>query len=71
MITEKIGLRIKQLRNEKGISQEQLALNCDIDRTYMSGVESGKRNITVKNLEKILNTLNISFSEFFDSDLFR
>lgn len=65
MITETIGNRIKELRKEKGISQEKLALNAELDRTYVAGVESGKRNPSVKSLEKILIALDVSFEDFF------
>ncbi|WP_461815888.1 helix-turn-helix domain-containing protein [Faecalimonas sp.] len=65
MITEKVGLRIKQLRSQQGISQEKLALKAEIDRTYLAGVEQGRRNPSIKSLEKIINALEISFSDFF------
>ncbi len=65
MITEKVGLRIKELRNEEGISQEKLALKANIDRTYLAGAEIGKRNLSLKSLEKIINALDISFEFFF------
>lgn len=65
MILSKVGQRIKMLRNEKGISQEKLADKADLDRTYLAGVELGKRNPSIKSLEKILNALEISFSDFF------
>ena len=55
MITEKVGLRIKALRNESGITQEKLALKAEVDRTYLAGAEIGKRNISLKSLEKIIN----------------
>ncbi len=65
MILSQVGLRIKNLRNEKNISQEKLADIADIDRTYLAGVELGKRNPSLKSLEKILNALEISFADFF------
>lgn len=65
MITERIGERIKELRTNIGLSQEKFALKIDMDRTYFASVESGKRNISIINLEKIINGLEISFSEFF------
>jgi transcriptional regulator with XRE-family HTH domain len=65
MITEKVGNRIKEIRKEKGISQEKLALKAELDRTYIAGVESGKRNLSIKSLEKILNALEVSFENFF------
>lgn len=52
MITQKFGQRIKFLRNERGISQEKFALSIDMDRTYYASVESGKRNISINNIEK-------------------
>ena len=64
-ILRKIGLNIKELRKLKGFSQEDFALKCGLDRTYISGVENGKRNVAIINLEKILSNLDISFSDFF------
>ena len=65
MITEKVGQRIKQLRKERELSQEKLALKAELDRTYLAGAELGKRNISLKSLEKIVNALNVSFENFF------
>lgn len=66
MITDKIGLRIKELRNSLGLSQEKLALKAEIDRTYLAGIEQGKRNPSIKNLEKIIDALEVTFGEFFE-----
>ena len=49
------------------MSQQKLATKAEIDRTYLTGVEAGKRNISIKNLEKILKALGISFEDFFES----
>ncbi len=65
MITEKIGARIRERRNELGISQEKLALKAEVDRTYLAGVETGKRNISLKSLEKIVSALGVTFEELF------
>lgn len=65
MITEVIGKRIKEIRSEKGISQEKLALKAELDRTYVAGVENGKRNPSIKSLEKIINALDTNFEYFF------
>lgn len=65
-ITEQVGLRIKCLRSKAGVSQEKLALKADLDRTYLAGVESGKRNITISSLEKIVVALDCSMKDFFD-----
>ncbi len=66
-IRKMIGLRIRELRNQTELSQEKFALKIDMDRTYFASVESGKRNISIINLEKIINGLNMSFSDFFTS----
>lgn len=60
---KKVGLNIRQVRKEKGMSQESLALAADLDRSYVGGVERGERNIAVINLKKIAEALNVSLSE--------
>lgn len=65
MITKRFGQRIKNLRTEKGISQEKFALSIDMDRTYYASVESGKRNISLNNIYKIANGLNLTLEELF------
>ena len=64
-VKQNIGLRIRQLRIVKGISQEKLALKAGLDRTYMTSVENGKRNISIQNIEKIIVALETTFEEFF------
>lgn len=64
-IKKRIGIRIRELRLKMSLSQEQLALRADIDRTYMTSVENGHRNISIQNIEKIINALETSFEEFF------
>lgn len=66
MIKEALGIRIRELRNKSGLSQEQFALLIDMDRTYLASVESGKRNISLENIKKIADGFNISLSELFD-----
>lgn len=65
MITDKIGNRIRELRSRTGFSQEKFAQKIGMDRTYFASVELGKRNISIVNIEKIANGLDISLSEFF------
>lgn len=65
-VKEALGKRIKVLRNELGISQEELADRANIDRTYITSVECGKRNVSIVNIEKIAVALNVSLSKFFD-----
>lgn len=66
MIQEKVGLRIKELRGKLGISQEELAARANLDRTYITSVERGKRNISIGTLEKIVVQLNCSMHDFFN-----
>lgn len=70
-IQKKIGLRIKALREIQNLKQEDLAWQAGVDRTYMNYVENGKRNITVKNLEKIIiDGLKMTLFEFFNDKIF-
>lgn len=71
LIQKKIGLRIKELREKQDLKQEQLAWQAGVDRTYMNYVENGKRNITVKNLEKIVTEgLKMELADFFNDPVF-
>ena len=65
MIKIKVGKRIKELRNKLGISQEELAFRSEIHRTYIASLEVGKRNVSIETLEKVVNALEVSLSEFF------
>lgn len=60
-----LGIAIKDLRNELGLSQEKFALSIDMDRTYLASVETGKRNLSLANIEKIANGLGKSVSALF------
>ena len=64
-IRVRVGQRIKELRIEKGLTQEGIAFKADVDRTYMNHVENGKRNITIASLAKIIVALDSSFESFF------
>ena len=64
-LQEQLGYAIKRLRNAKNISQEKFAMSIEMDRTYFSSVEAGKRNISLKNIEKIAKGLNVTVSELF------
>ena len=64
-IQQRLGNRIRSLREVTGLSQEKFALKIGMDRTYYASVEAGKRNIAIINIEKIANGFNISLSELF------
>lgn len=59
------GKKVKELRKQKGLSQEALALLCDLDRSYIGGVKRGERNISLINIYKITLALNINIKDFF------
>lgn len=62
-IKKKFGKKVKTLRIEKGWSQEKLALTADLDRTYVPGIEAGRRNVSIVVIEKIANALNVEIIE--------
>ncbi|WP_231723500.1 helix-turn-helix domain-containing protein [Peptoniphilus sp. DNF00840] len=63
---EEFGERVKDLRKNRGLSQEKLALKINMDRTYLASVEAGNRNISLRNIEKIANGFEMSISELFE-----
>jgi transcriptional regulator with XRE-family HTH domain len=62
-IAEKLGSRVRDCRRSRGLSQEAFAAKCGLDRTYISGIERGKRNVSLRNIEVIAKSLGISISE--------
>lgn len=66
-LLRQIGLRIRELRQQKNISQNDLAIQCDIQKASMSRIEAGKTNITMRTLHKILTALEADIKEFFRS----
>lgn len=65
-IKEKLGIKISELRKEKSLSQEKLALKSNIDRAYMHLIEKGKTNVSIELIEKIAIALEINIKELFD-----
>ena len=66
----RVGLRIEELRAELGMSQEAFAYSIEMSRTYFAEVETGKRNVSIENIDRIARGLGVSLKEFFNSDLF-
>jgi transcriptional regulator with XRE-family HTH domain len=61
-----LGRRIRQLRNAKGWSQESLAEQADLDRSYIAGIEVGARNPSLKAIERLAGALSVRLSELFE-----
>lgn len=59
------GETVRQQRKARGLSQEAFADQCGIDRSYMGGVERGERNVALLNVARIVESLELDFSEFF------
>ena len=65
MIKKIFGKRIRELRTQRNMSQEKFALHMNMDRTYLASVESGKRNISLENIEKIAKGFGMKLEELF------
>lgn len=60
VILKSFGERLRLVRERRGISQERLALACGMDRTYVSAVDRGRQNITIVNMYRLAEALNVS-----------
>lgn len=69
-IRARIGIRVKELRDARKLSQDSLAYSINMSRSYLAEVETGKRNVSIQNIVRITEGLDVSVKEFFDSDLF-
>jgi len=64
-IRDRFGKALRQRRQKLGVSQEAFADMCQLDRTYIGGIERGERNVALVNIEKIAKTLRLSIAELF------
>lgn len=64
-LLKSFGKRVRALRNKRGHSQEEFAARCRLDRTYISGIERGRRNPSLRNIKKIAAALGVTTSQFF------
>ena len=64
-IQQVFGVCVRRFRTNAGISQEKFALKINMDRTYFASVESGRRNISLENIKKIADGLDLSLSALF------
>lgn len=60
LITERLGANIKKIRTRKKMSQGDICRPLDMDRGYMSAIENGKKNITIQQLERLAQALDVS-----------
>lgn len=65
-ILKNIGARIREIREDNGISQQDLASVCNFEKANMSRIEAGRTNFTISTLFKISQALNVSLSELVD-----
>jgi len=65
-VTQRFGQRVKQLRRQKHLSQEKLGEICDLDQTYISGIERGIRNPALRNIYALAKALGVSLSDLFE-----
>ena len=62
----KFGDKVREIRTSQNLSQEQLSFKADVHRTYIGMIERGEKNITLINIQKIANALNIEIKNLFD-----
>lgn len=67
-ITQRFGEKVRSIRREQQLSQDELADQCGLHRTYIGAVERGERNITLINAEKIADALQVNLSELVGRD---
>ena len=66
-IQQKVGKKVREIRKQKRFSQEELAFRCSLHRTYISDIERGDRNVSIKNIEKIARALGVKPSELLEN----
>jgi transcriptional regulator with XRE-family HTH domain len=62
-LLQRFGARVRAQRTAIGLSQEAFANRCGLDRTYISGIERGKRNVALRNIHAIAQALGIEITE--------
>lgn len=65
-LLKEFGLKVQQRRKELGISQEELAYRAGFHRTYIGMIERAERNITLSNLKRLADALQVDIKELFD-----
>lgn len=70
-IKKAIGTRLKEMRLLNGLTQKKLSNLSGIERTFISHIEKGKRNVTIDTIQKITSALRINIKTFFNSNFFK
>jgi transcriptional regulator with XRE-family HTH domain len=65
-VKKQVGLAIRHLRIKRGLSQEDLAKNAGLSRTFLTGVETGTRNLTLQTMSRLAEALGVGVGEFFN-----
>lgn len=65
-VLARFGIRVRDLRKERGFSQESFAAHCGLDRTYIGGIERGERNVALKNIALIAKALGLTISQLME-----
>jgi len=65
-IKQKFGKKVKEYRKLRKFSQEDLALEADLDRTYINSIENGRRNVSLVNIEKIAKALKVKVKDLLE-----
>ncbi|WP_299149063.1 helix-turn-helix transcriptional regulator [uncultured Tateyamaria sp.] len=65
-LRERVGLNVRNIRNSRGLSQEQLALAAEVDRSYISEIELAKNSASIDVLERIADALGVDPKELFN-----
>ncbi len=65
-IKQKFGKKVKEFRYLRKFSQEDLALEADLDRTYINSIENGRRNVSLINIEKIAKALKVKVKDLLE-----
>ncbi len=64
-LAAQVGVVVRALRTEAGLSQEELAARCDLHRTYIGFIERGEKTITIETAHKVARAFGLSLSQFF------
>lgn len=70
VILTDFGKRVKELRMKAGITQESLAIRAELDRSYVGAIERGEKNLSLLNIEKLANALDVDLSYLFEHESF-